>query len=152
MKLEQEIRQQKFRNEFHKLAVNIAFTHFWVLDRMKARLKPFGISLQQFNLLRILRGQYPKPATINLLKERMMDKSSDASRLVERLRLKGFVERVTCSHDRRSVDIVITEKGLDVLKRVDAQDANMDRDFEALSESEAGLLNEMLDRIRSIGD
>src|SRR5688500_16480790 len=105
MKLEEEIQQSRFRNEYHKVAINITFTHFWLMDQMRQMLKPYGISMQQFNILRILRGQHPKPATINLLKERMLDKSSDASRLVERLKKKGLVERVTCEKDRRSVDI-----------------------------------------------
>lgn len=148
MKLEQEIQQTKFRNEYHKLAINITFTHFWLMDHMKQQLKPYGISLQQFNILRILRGQHPKPSTINLLKERMLDKSSDASRLVERLRVKGLVERVTCVHDRRSVDILITEKGLQLLKNIDNQNELTDGIFSHITPAEAEKANEVLDKLR----
>src|SRR5436190_10808285 len=137
MKLEEEIHQSKFRNQLHKLGVNISFTHFWLADKFKQELKQYGISLQQFNILRILRGQYPKPSTVSLLKERMLDKSSDASRLIERLRQKGYVQRHLCQSDRRSVDILITKKGLDVLEKIDAHNAELDKTFGKLTEEEA---------------
>lgn len=148
MKLEDEIRQSQFRNEHHKLAINITFTHFWLMDNFKKQLKPFGISLQQFNILRILRGQYPKPSTINLLKERMLDKSSDASRLIERLRLKGYVERVICPKDRRSVDIKITTEGLNLLNTMDSRIAGIDQYMNGVNEQEAETLNLLLDKLR----
>lgn len=148
MKLEQEIQQQAFRNEFHKLAVNIYYTHFWVQEHLRKQLKPFDISLQQYNILRILRGQAPKPASINLLKERMLDKSSDASRLVERLRLKGLIKRVTSSHDRRSVDIIITPKGVEVLSAIAEAESTLDESLQNISEEKARLLNELLDEVR----
>jgi DNA-binding MarR family transcriptional regulator len=148
MKLEEEIQQQKFRSEFHKLAVNITYTHFWLMDRMTSMLKPHGLSIQQFNVLRILRGQHPKPSTINLLKERMLDKHSDASRLVERLRLKGLVNRCPCTNDRRSVDIVISDEGLKLLKKIDSQNGAFDQVFDSLSEQEAGEINDLLDKLR----
>src|ERR1700720_688188 len=111
MQLEQEIKQEKFKTEDEKLTVNLIFTHYWLLDKLKDRLRPYGISMQQYNVLRILRGQGSNPASINLLKERMLDKSSDASRLVERLRLKELVDRIICPNDRRAVEIRISTKG-----------------------------------------
>ncbi|MGZ5244022.1 MAG: MarR family winged helix-turn-helix transcriptional regulator [Bacteroidia bacterium] len=149
MKLEDEIKQAKFKSVYAKLAVNISYTHFWVQDQMRQLLKIHQISLQQFNILRILRGQHPKPATINLLKERMLDKSSDASRLVERLRKKGLIERMVCEEDRRSVNIVITEKGLELLTKLESIDEMHSKIFDALSEEEATQLNNLLDKIRS---
>lgn len=148
MKLELEIQQEKFRNPEHKLTVNLIFTYYWLVTRLKEDLKPFDISMQQYNLLRILRGQGDKPATINLLKERMMDRSSDASRLVERLRVKGLIERVICSEDRRSVEIRITQKGLDVLKKVDIRDENSDSLFSSLTHEQVDELNDLLDTLR----
>jgi DNA-binding MarR family transcriptional regulator len=148
MRLEEEIQQKKFRNAYAKAIVNITYTHFWLQDQLRKHLKPHDISSQQFNILRILRGQHPKPATINLLKERMLDKSSDASRLVERLRKKGLIDRLVCSKDRRSVDIIITEKGLNLLAELDNMNEKMDSVFSALTEEEAEQLNELLDKLR----
>ena len=152
MKLEQEIKQKKFKDEYQKASVNIPFTYFWVQDKLRDRLKPHDISLQQFNILRILRGQYPNPATINILKERMLDKSSDASRLVERLRIKGYIERMVSTKDRRSVDIRISETGLSMLATIDEDFWKYEAVFEVLTNDEVRVLNELLDKLRSPAD
>src|SRR4030066_1207850 len=148
MKLEKEIKQKKFRNEFHKLAVNILYTHGWLLNNQGGLLKNHGVTSAQYNILRILRGQYPNPATINLLKERMLDKMSDTSRLVERLLQKNLVDRKICPEDRRRVEVVITEKGLKLLKDIDAHDDEADRIFNRLSGDEAQKINDLLDKMR----
>ncbi|MCX7876792.1 MAG: MarR family transcriptional regulator [Melioribacteraceae bacterium] len=148
MKLEEEIKQPKFRNEFHKLAVNIFYTYSWLLNLQNHLFKKYKITSNQYNILRILRGQYPNPATINLLRERMIDKMSDASRLVERLRTKGFVKREICKTDRRRVDVIITEKGLNLLKEIDKLNNQYDAFFKNLNEKEAELLNNLLDKMR----
>jgi len=148
MKLEDEIKQNSFRNEYHKLAVNLIFTHSWLMSKIYEMLDEYDLTPQQFNLLRILRGQYPKPASITLLKERMLDKMSDASRLVERLLAKGLVERKICAEDRRKVDVVITKKGLKLLEKIDKTDNEMDNYLKNLSEVEAKKLNELLDKLR----
>src|SRR3989304_4168006 len=93
MKLEEEIKQKKFRNEYHKLAVNILYTHGWLLNNQAAFLKKHDLTSAQFNILRILRGQYLNSASVNLLKERMLDKMSDASRLVERLKHEDEIDQ-----------------------------------------------------------
>ncbi|MHB8905146.1 MAG: MarR family winged helix-turn-helix transcriptional regulator [Melioribacteraceae bacterium] len=148
MKLEVEIKQQKFRNEYHKLAVNVIYTYGWLMNSQSKLFTKYQITGNQYNILRILRGQYPNPATINLLKERMLDKMSDASRLVERLRIKGFVKRNLSLDDRRRVDVIITEKGLKLLLEMDKLNEKYDSLFENLSESEAKKLNELLDKLR----
>jgi len=148
MKLEDEIKQNSFRNEYHKLAVNLIFTHSWLMSKIYEMLDEYDLTPQQFNLLRILRGQYPKTASITLLKERMLDKMSDASRLVERLLAKGLVERKICPEDRRKVDVVITKKGLKLLEKIDKTDNEMDNYLKNLSEVEAKKLNELLDKLR----
>lgn len=148
MKLEDEIKQNSFRNEYHKLAVNLIFTNSWLMSKIYELLDEYDLTPQQFNLLRILRGQYPKPASISLLKERMLDKMSDASRLVERLLAKGLVERKICPEDRRKVDVVITKKGLKLLEKIDKTDNEMDNYLKNLSEVEAKKLNELLDKLR----
>ncbi|MFA3783638.1 MarR family winged helix-turn-helix transcriptional regulator [Melioribacteraceae bacterium 4301-Me] len=148
MKLEEEIKQTKFRNEFHKLAVNIIYSNSWVTKKHIIIMKDFNITPAQFNILRILRGQYPNPATVNLLKERMLDKMSDASRLVDRLVEKKLAERNVCPNDRRKVDVLITEKGLELLREIDSLNDALDAIFSNLSEDEAKTLNELLDKMR----
>jgi len=148
MKLEDEIKQHSFRNEYHKLAVNIIFTHSWLMSKIYELLDEYDLTPQQFNLLRILRGQYPQPASITLLKERMLDKMSDASRLVERLVTKGLVERKICSVDRRKVDVVITKKGLKLLEKIDKTDDEMDSFLKNITKEEAEQLNQLLDKLR----
>jgi DNA-binding MarR family transcriptional regulator len=148
MKLEDEIKQTKFRNEYHKLAVNIIYTHGW-LNLLQSKLfQEHDITPQQYNILRILRGQYPNPATISVLKERMLDKMSDASRLVERLKSKGLVERKICDEDRRRVDVVITQMGLLLLENMDDIVKELEKIFTNLTKSEAESLNNMLDKLR----
>ena len=148
MKLEEEIKQKKFRNEYHKLAVNILYTHGWLLNNQTKLLKKHDVTSAQFNVLRILRGQYPNPASVNLLKERMLDKMSDASRLVERLKQKDLVDRKICPDDRRRVEVVITDKGLNLLKDIDSHDDEADQIFDKLSSEEAKTINELLDKMR----
>ncbi len=148
MKLEEEIKQKKFRNEFHKLAVNIIYTHSWLMNYNKKIFDKYDITSNQFNILRILRGQYPKPASINLLKERMLDKMSDASRLVDRLLKKGLVERKISSDDRRKVDVIITKKGLKLLSQIDELNPEFDRVFKNINKQEAQILNDLLDKMR----
>lgn len=148
MELEKEIHQTKFKNDYHKIVVNIIYSYSWVTGLVKERLSKQEVTLQQYNILRILRGQYPKPATINLLKERMLDKMSDASRIVERLVQKELVTRTINKTDRRAVDILITEKGLDVLKDLDPVVTPESVLKQNISEEEAAQLNVLLDKLR----
>ena len=147
MELEKEI-QTKFENDYHKIVVNTIYTYGWISDLLRQRLGKYQITIQQFNVLRILRGQYPGPATINLLKERMLDKMSDASRIVERLVQKGMVTRCVNQKDRRAVDIVINEKGLELLKKLDPVITPIDVLKSNLTEEEAKQLNILLDKLR----
>lgn len=149
MELEKEIVQTKFKNEFQKAMVNIVYTSSWLNSKHAKLLKPFGLTTQQYNILRILRGQYPNPATIRLLTERMLDKMSNASRLVEKLRVKGLVKRETCSDDRRQVRVVITDKGLELLKEIDESPKNLEKfDGTNITEQEAAELSRILDKLR----
>ena len=148
MEIGKEIKQSKFKNEHHKMLINILFTSGWLSAAHATNLKPHGISTQQFNILRILRGQHPKPATVNLLIDRMLDKNSNASRLVEKLRLKKLVERAVCPEDRRAVNVIITQKGLDLLTELDKQEGSFIKELKNLSEKEAEQLNTLLDKLR----
>lgn len=148
MRIGKEISQDKFKNEHQKMLINILFTSSWLSSRHAISLKPFDISTQQYNILRILRGQYPKPATVNLLIERMLDKNSNASRLVEKLRLKKLVERAICQEDRRAVNVVITKKGLDLLSELDIYETEFLKSLNNLSTEQAEQLNVLLDSLR----
>ncbi|MCW3104136.1 MAG: MarR family transcriptional regulator [Bacteroidetes bacterium] len=148
MEIGKEIKQAKFKNEYQKLLINIMFTSNWLGAKHACNLKPYGISSQQFNLLRILRGQHPKPATVNLLIDRMLDKNSNASRLVEKLRVKKLVERATCPEDRRAVNVVITDKGLDLLAEIDKQEMAFLKEMKNITEQEAEQINFLLDKLR----
>lgn len=149
MKIEDSIQQRKFKSEFHKMSVNLIYTVNWMNALHGTRLKKFGISGQQFNILRILRGQYPKPASVNLLIERMLDKMSNASRLVEKLRAKDLVERRICESDRRAVDVVITKKGLKLLEELDGHIEVWEEDLKTITVAEAKELNRLLDKLRT---
>lgn len=149
MKLEDEIKQNTpFKDEFTKLAVNILYTHGWLSNLHSEVLKEYCITEQQYNILRILRGQHPNPASINLLKERMLDKMSDASRLVDRLITKELVERKMCPNDRRKAEVIITGKGLNLLKSSDKLEEEQKKIFKNLSHEEAKILNDLLDKMR----
>ena len=148
MELEKEIHQVRFKNDYHKLVVNMIYSYSWVTGLVKERLSTEQVTLQQYNLLRILRGQFPNPSTINLLKERMLDKMSDASRIVERLVQKELVTRSVNVVDRRAVDILITQKGLDVLAYLDPVVTPVDILRQNLTEDEARQLNVLLDKLR----
>lgn len=149
MRIEDEIQQQKFRSEFHKLNINVLYTAAWLNQQTTQKLKPYKLSWQQFNILRILRGQYPKPATVKMLTARMIDKMSNASRLVEKLRQKGYVERSECPDDRRRVDIVITEAGLKVVSEAsEILEGAVEVFCEDMSEAEAAQANSILDMMR----
>jgi len=147
MKLEQEI-SSKFENSYQKAAINIIYTYGWLTNNLKGRLNKYDITLQQFNIMRILRGQYPNPATVNLLKERMLDKMSDASRIVDRLVQKELVTRCTNSQDRRAVDIIISDKGLELLSQLDDQMSIVDLVNNNLTPEEAAQLSDLLDKFR----
>lgn len=149
MSLEDDIVQSNFESVHHKGLVNIIYTHNYITNGLNHILKPHDITRQQFNVLRILRGQYPKPSNINLIKERMLDKMSDASRIVERLRVKGLVVRIKCPEDRRAVEVTISDEGLQLLKKTDSQSDQFKALMTNLTTEEAKVLNGLLDKIRS---
>jgi DNA-binding MarR family transcriptional regulator len=148
MSLEEEVKQAKFENEFQKAAVNVMFTSGWLYNTNAARLKVFDITPEQFNVLRILRGSYPKPMMLAEITCRMIDRSSNATRLVEKLRQKGFVKRELCKDNRRQVDIVITAKGLALLGEIDKGTEQWLSTLKNISKTEAQELNRILDKLR----
>ena len=148
MRLEDEIKTKGFKSEYHKLSINLIYTYNWLTAISQAEFGLFGITMQQFNILRILMGQYPTPCTIQLLKARMLDKQSDASRLVDRLVAKGLVQREPCTTDRRKMDVLISKKGLDLLEEIDPVMQKLDDTLSGLSVEEAKTLNDLMDKVR----
>ena len=148
MEIEKEIFSNKFENNHQKAIVNLIYTYGWITNLLKQQLNKYKITLQQFNILRILRGQHPNPATINMLKERMLDKMSDASRIVDRLEQKELVNRFINTKDRRAVDILITKKGLDLLLKLDVEMSSKNFLDENINSTEAGILSDLLDKMR----
>jgi len=147
MKLEEEIRS-KFRSEYQKVRLNIFFTNNYLLSGFQDLVNSYGITATQYNVLRILRGQHPKTASIGLIKERMLDKNSDISRIVDRLFKKKLVKRVESSCDRRQKEISISNDGLSMLSKMDTCEAKLDKLVANLSDTEVQLLNDLLDKIR----
>lgn len=148
MKLEDEIKQKKFKSEYQKATINLMYTGNWVYSLVNTILKNYNLSPEQFNVLRILRGHHPEPASVLLLNERMLDRMSNVSRIVEKLRQKGLVIRKECKSDRRQVDINITQQGLDILEQIEKETNLEEEAIRHISISEAAMLNQLLDKIR----
>jgi DNA-binding MarR family transcriptional regulator len=148
MQLQKETNIPGFENEHQKVMVNVFHTFNWCNDKMKQLIFPYDITNQQFSILRILRWQYPTPSTINFLKNRMLDKMCDASRIVDRLVQKGLVVKEPNKFDKRSVNILISEKGLELMKKMDDEINISNIVSSNLTEAEALQLNELLDKMR----
>ena len=141
--------QGKFQNEWHKLRANLLAVASWLRMEMNEVLEPFDLTQQQFNVLRILRGAYPTPISTADIRERMLDKNSDASRLVDRLCTKGLVDKKTCIEDKRLVNVLISENGQALLKEIDEKMNELDKILQVISLDEAKILNEILDKIEN---
>lgn len=147
MGIEKDIHQASFKNPQQKAMVNVLYTYGWIIERIKNILAEEDITHQQYNILRILRGSAPQPLSTLQIRERMLDKMSDTSRIVDRLVLKGLVKKTICTKDKRLVDVVITEKGQKLLKKLD-QDATGWDNIINLSEKESEQLSHLLDKLR----
>jgi DNA-binding MarR family transcriptional regulator len=147
MGIEDEI-QSKFRGEYHKIMVNLIYTYNWAMEKSKRFFEKADLTPQQFNILRILRGS-GKPLSTMQIRQRMLDKMSDTSRIVDRLLKKELVSKVVCQNDRRLVDITISDKGLKLLQELDHYNDEMDALLQGVNEEEAKTLNQLLDKLRS---
>ncbi len=148
MGIDNDIHQTKFRNEHQKAGLNLLYTYGWVMERTKEIFATEDITPQQFNILRILRGSHPQPLSTLQIRERMLDKMSDTSRIVDRLIAKGLVKKGTCKSDRRLVDVMITDKGRKMLERLDLREDELDSIIGNLTEKEAVVLSDLLDKLR----
>jgi len=148
MSIENDIQQVKFESSHQKAMINILFSYGWLLEKIKNFLSREDITHQQFNILRILRGAHPSPLSTLQIRSRMLDKMSDTSRIVDRLVVKDLVKKTVSLTDKRLVDVIITEKGQDLLKRIDAEPDFIGDIMGNLSETDAEMLSSLLDRLR----
>ena len=146
--LEEEIQQTRFKDQYQKGIINLMYTTGQIHSAQNRFLKAYDITIPQYNILRILRGQHPQPATVSLLIARMLDKTSNASRIVERLRRKGLVSRVRRESDRRQVDVEITPRGLDLLAELDQHESALACGMHDLDVLEIEEFNRLLDKLR----
>lgn len=148
MRLEDAIKQKEFKDPFNKAVVNLLYSQSYIVSNQSCLFKPLGISPEQYNVLRILKGQKGQPITVSSIQERMLNRMSNASRLVEKLKQKELVIREECPTDRRQVDILITDKGLKVLTELEEAVYAFNRKIINLSEEEVDQLNFLLDKMR----
>ena len=150
MGISEDLKQSNFQSEAQKAIVNAIYTGNWIVQKQQELLKPFGLTLQQYNVLRILKGQQGNPMTVLAITERMLDKMSNASRLVDKLLEKKLVLRRECPQDRRAVDILILPAGLDLLKEVDQVQQDWGKHFDALGVNRLEEMNQLLDEFRTV--
>jgi DNA-binding MarR family transcriptional regulator len=148
MGIEKDIQQPNFRNEYQKMGINIIYTANWLNEKIAQILGNEEITQQQYNILRILRGSDTPLSTLKI-RERMLDKMSDTSRIVDRLIGKGLVEKNTCVKDKRLVDITLSKKGIQLVEKLDQFNDQIDTIIKGIDEKEAVMINQILDKIRS---
>lgn len=149
MTIEEGIKQRHFKSSYHKLAINLLFTTNQLESHLKEIFKKEEITLQQYNILRILRGSRPNPLSTMQIRERMMDKMSDTSRIVDRLIIKKLVSKKISAEDKRLVDVRITVKGMQLLSKLDGIETHISNFLGNLSETEATQISDLLDKVHS---
>ncbi|GHA63122.1 MarR family winged helix-turn-helix transcriptional regulator [Pontibacter akesuensis] len=148
MRIEDEIHQKEFKNDYRRLMANLLFTNNWLNQQMTPFFKELGLTLQQHNVLAILRGQHPNPVCFGDIQNRMVDRNSNVTRLIDKLIEKGYVTRDICQSNRRMIEVRLTEKGTEKLQEVDAKFPQLFASFENLTTEEAVLASNLLDKLR----
>jgi len=146
----EEIKQSKFKSEYQKALLNILLTANTLYASNNRFLKSYGLSPEQYNVLRILRGQFPEPSSVLNIQERMLDKMSNASRLVDKLEVKKLLTRKQCAADRRQVEVTITEEGIKLLQAIDEPFQELENKLSCISAEELDNFNDILDKIRHV--
>ncbi len=148
MSIEKAIKQDKFKSIYHKLVLNLTYTGNWMVHQQYETFREYDLTPQQYNVLRILRGHHPQPMKVNSISERMLDQTSNTSRLVDKLFAKKLLVREVCPTDRRAVDVKITQAGLDLLTSIDPLMNELEKKLHTISQEEAAKLNDLLDKLR----
>ncbi|MFD2246959.1 MarR family winged helix-turn-helix transcriptional regulator [Pontibacter ruber] len=148
MRIEDEIQQREFTDDYRRLLVNLLFTNNWVNQQQLSFFKQFGLTQQQHNVLSIVRGQHPSPVCFGDIQNRMVDRNSNVTRLVDKLIEKGYVTRDICAANRRMIEVRLTPKGLEKLTQIDSYLPQLLERFHNLSSEEAVLVSNLLDKLR----
>ena len=149
MKIEEVVKSNVIMGLSQKAVLNIIYTQNNINERLVEILKPYDLSNEQYNVLRILRGQKGNPANMCVIQERMIAKTSNTTRLVDKLLLKELVTRKVCKENRRKIEVLITEKGLAILNELDPKVADYEKSIVMnLTSSELEELNKLLEKIR----
>ncbi|WP_242922170.1 MarR family winged helix-turn-helix transcriptional regulator [Pontibacter liquoris] len=148
MRIEDEIKQKEFKDDYRRLLVNLLFTNNWVNQQVMPFFRRHGLTLQQHNVLGILRGQHPEPVCFGDIQCRMVDRSSNVTRLIDKLIEKGYATRDICQANRRMIEVRLTEKGIRKMQEVDEASAQLYKQFHNLNQEEAVLVSRMLDKLR----
>lgn len=148
MRIEDEIHQKHFTDDYRRLMANLLFTNNWVNQQVIPFFKELGLTLQQHNVLAILRGQHPNPVCFGDIQNRMVDRNSNVTRLIDKLIEKGYVTRDICDANRRKIDVRITDKGLKKLEEIDNKSPELFARFHGLTREEAVHTSNLLDKLR----
>jgi len=148
MSIEKDIKQKSFKNVYEKVAVNLMYTDSWLLNHYSQLLKSYNLSDKQYFVLKILLESSPNPVSVNFIIERMLNKMSNGSRLVDKLIEKGLVLKVRSKTDKRSMDVAITDKGLLLIDELDQKVAEWERNYSRLSKDEINNLHDLLNKMR----
>jgi DNA-binding MarR family transcriptional regulator len=148
VKLEQAIQSSKFKNEVHKAGLNILYTAWWLKTVMSRELKEFGLTHEQYNVLRILKGKHPDQMCVRDIACRMIEKNSNVPRIIDRLELKKLVKRATSQEDKRETVITLTQAGITILQATTVATNKVIDETLTVSNQDAALLNELLEKVR----
>ncbi len=148
MRIDEALKTNKFRDERHKVILNIFYTSYCLRDQISLTLKEFDLTSEQFNVLRILRGSLPKSLCVKDIAGRLIEKNSNVTRILERLQRKELIERISSEHDKRENVTLITEKGLALLTILDSEMQNAEDEIIGITNEEAEILNQLLDKMR----
>lgn len=148
MKLEEAIKSNKFKNEIHKSVLNILYTAWWFKTMMSKELKEYGLTHEQYNVLRILKGKHPEQICVREIACRMIEKSSNVPRIIDRLEIKKLVKRTSSSTDKRETVIVLTQAGINILQHSTDRINRLTDKVITIDEPKAKTLNTILEEIR----
>lgn len=148
MEIDKLIKQARFKDSFQKAIINLLYTSNYFRDIHQSIFKKYDIQGQHYNLLRILKGKYPEPVTPGYIKDVMLDKGTDLTRLIDKLQKKGWVLRRICAHNKRQMDVTITDLGIEKLNQMIDEVSAQDKILKKLSEEEYEMLSNLLDKMR----
>ncbi len=150
MKLEEAIKSNRFADERHKALINLMYTSYWLKTHLSTALKQNGLTIEQFNVLRILKGKHPEQLCVKDIGSRMIEKSSNVPRIIDRLLVKKLVKRTTSKEDKRETLISLTDKGVKQVEDANIVINSKQTEIIGLNEEDALLLHELMEKMRMV--